>query len=45
VLHQNQSQDPRDCRKISRHFLWNKKSEDREKCNSLAAWDMACKPK
>jgi hypothetical protein len=29
--------------KIRRHCLWNKKSEDGEKCNSLTAWDMVCK--
>jgi hypothetical protein len=28
--------------KIRRHCLWNKKTEDGEKCNSLAAWDMVC---
>jgi hypothetical protein len=31
--------------KIRRHCLWNKKTEDGEKCNSLGAWDMVCKPK
>jgi hypothetical protein len=31
--------------KIRRHYLWNKKTEDGEKSNSLAAWDMVCKPK
>jgi hypothetical protein len=31
--------------KIRRHCLWNKKTEDGEKSNSLAAWDMVCKPK
>jgi hypothetical protein len=25
--------------------LWNKKTEEGEKCNSLAAWDMICRPK
>jgi hypothetical protein len=30
--------------KIQRHCSWNKKSEDGEKCNSLAAWDMVCTP-
>lgn len=31
--------------KIRRHCLWNKKTENGEKCNSLAAWDMVCRPK
>jgi hypothetical protein len=31
--------------KIRRHCLRNKKTYDGEKCNSLAAWDMVCKPK
>jgi hypothetical protein len=31
--------------KIRRHCLWNKKTNDGEKCNSLAAWDMVCTPK
>jgi hypothetical protein len=31
--------------KITRHCLWNKKTEYGEKCNSLAAWDMVCVPK
>jgi hypothetical protein len=32
--------------KIRRHCLWLKKNkEGEEKCNSLAAWDMVCKPK
>jgi hypothetical protein len=31
--------------KIRRHCLWNKKTDDGEKCNSLAAWDMVCRPK
>lgn len=31
--------------KIRRHCLWNKKTETGERCNSLAAWDMVCRPK
>jgi hypothetical protein len=32
--------------KIRRHCLWTKKNEvEEEKCQSLAAWDMFCKPK
>jgi hypothetical protein len=31
--------------KIRRHCLWNKRTEHGEKSNSLAAWDMVCKPK
>jgi len=31
--------------KIQRHCLWNKKTEDGEKCYSLAAWDKICRPK
>ena len=31
--------------KIRRRCLWTKKSEQGEKCNSLAAWEMVCKPK
>jgi hypothetical protein len=31
--------------KIRRHCLWNKKTDDGEKCNSLVAWDMVCRPK
>ena len=31
--------------KIRRRCLWTKKSEQGEKCNSLAAWDLVCKPK
>lgn len=31
--------------KIRRRCLWTKKTEQGEKCNSLAAWDMVCKPK
>ena len=31
--------------KIRRHFLWNKKTEDGEHCNSLIAWDKVCRPK
>lgn len=28
-----------------RRCLWTKKTEQGDKCNSLAAWDMVCKPK
>ena len=31
--------------KIRRHCLWNKKTEDREHCNPLIAWDKVCRPK
>ena len=31
--------------KIRRHCLWIKKTDDGDKCNSLAAWDMVCRPK
>lgn len=31
--------------KIRRRCLWTKKTEQGDKCNSLAAWDMVCKPK
>lgn len=31
--------------KIRRQCLWVKKTEQGDKCNSLAAWDMVCKPK
>ena len=31
--------------KIRRSCLWTKKTEQGDKCNSLAAWDMVCKPK
>jgi hypothetical protein len=32
--------------KIRRHCLWTKKNEEgEEKCHSLEAWDMVCKPK
>ena len=31
--------------KISRNYLWNKKTDDGEKCNSLIAWKEVCKPK
>jgi hypothetical protein len=27
---------------IRRHCLWNKKTDDGDKCNSLATWDMVC---
>ena len=30
--------------KIGRRCLWTKKMEPGDKCNSLAAWDMVCKP-
>ena len=28
--------------KIRRHCLWNKKTDDGEKCNSLTAWKEVC---
>lgn len=31
--------------KITRRCLWTKKIEQGNKCNSLAAWDLVCKPK
>jgi hypothetical protein len=31
--------------KIRRRVVWSKKTDDGEKCISLAAWDMVCKPK
>ena len=31
--------------KIRRHGLWIRKTDDGDKCNSLAAWDMVCRPK
>ena len=31
--------------KIRRRCLWTKKTEHGDKCNSLAAWEMVCKPK
>ena len=31
--------------KIRRHCLWQKRTEDGTKSNSLAAWDMVCRPK
>jgi hypothetical protein len=32
--------------KIRRHYLWVKKNEQgEEKCQSLAAWTVVCKPK
>lgn len=31
--------------KTRRHCLWNKKTKVRDKCHSLAAWDMVCRPK
>ena len=31
--------------KIRRHGLWKKKTETGDKSNSLAAWDMVCRPK
>jgi hypothetical protein len=31
--------------KIRRRVLWSKKTDDGDKCLSLAAWDMVCKPK
>ena len=31
--------------KIRRRCLWIKKTEQGDKCNSLAVWDMVCKPK
>ena len=31
--------------KIRRRCLCRKKTEDGEKCNSLAAWDVICRPK
>lgn len=31
--------------KIRRRCLWTKKTEQGEKCNSLAAWNMVCRPK
>ena len=31
--------------KIRRRCLWTKKTEQGEKCNSLAAWDLVCRPK
>lgn len=31
--------------KLRRHCLWCKKTEDGVKGNSLAAWDMVCRPK
>ena len=30
---------------IRRKCLWTKKTEQGDKCNSLAAWDMVCQPK
>ena len=31
--------------KIRRKCLWTKKTDQGDKCNSLASWDMICKPK
>jgi hypothetical protein len=31
--------------KLRRHCLWNKKTEEGEKCFSLIAWDKVCRPK
>lgn len=31
--------------KIRRRCLWTKKIDQGDKCNSLASWDMVCKPK
>ena len=31
--------------KIRRKCLWTKKTDQGDKCNSLASWDMVCKPK
>ena len=31
--------------KLRRKCLWTKKTEQGDKCNSLAAWDMVCRPK
>src|SRR4051812_21698715 len=31
--------------KIRRRCLWTKKTDQGDKCNSLASWDMVCKPK
>lgn len=31
--------------KIRRYCLWNKKTKNGDKCNSLAAWNMVCRPK
>ena len=31
--------------KIRRHCLWNKKTEEGEKCSSLIAWNRVCSPK
>ena len=31
--------------KIQRIWFWTKKMEQGDKCNSLATWDMVCKPK
>ena len=31
--------------KIRRRCLWTKKTEQGDKCNSLATWDMVCQPK
>ena len=31
--------------KIRRRCLWTKKTDQGDKCNSLAAWELVCKPK
>ena len=31
--------------KIRRQCLWTKKTDDGDKCNSLASWQMVCRPK
>jgi hypothetical protein len=31
--------------KLRRRVVWSKKMDDGEKCLSLVAWDMVCKPK
>jgi hypothetical protein len=31
--------------KLRRHCLWNKKTDEGEKCFSLIAWDKVCRPK
>lgn len=31
--------------KLRRHCFWNNKTDDGQKHNSLAAWDLICRPK
>lgn len=31
--------------KLRRHCFWNKRSDDGSKCNSLATWELVCRPK